>query len=121
MENETPEEMCAEDTEKRGLPSKLDAVGWGLFLIWVGIAFLAEFDRGIGLMGVGVIAVGVQVARRVLGLNIQGFWIFVGLLFVAGGLSEFLEVKLRLGPIVLVVVGVAFLLSAVRGKHSKGR
>jgi len=119
MASEEPDETSAEEAEKRGLAAKLDAVGWGLFFVWVGVAFLAEFGFGVGLLGVGVIALGEQVARRIMGLKIEGFWVFVGLLFVGGGLSESLEVELPLGPIVLVVVGVAFLLSAVRGKHSR--
>jgi hypothetical protein len=34
---------------------QLDAAGWGLFFIWIGIAVLANLGWGIGLIGVGLI------------------------------------------------------------------
>lgn len=40
------------------LHRKLDAVGWGLFFIWIGIALLTDVGWGIGLIGVGVLILG---------------------------------------------------------------
>ena len=45
-------------SRRRHMARKLDAVGWGLFFIWVGIAFLADLGWGVGLVGVGVLGVG---------------------------------------------------------------
>lgn len=36
----------------------LDSVGWALFLVWVGIAFLADIGWGWGLVGVAAIVLG---------------------------------------------------------------
>ena len=55
------------------LEKKLDMIGWGLFFIWIGIAFLVEFGLGVGLFGVGLIALGVQAARKYLNLKPEGF------------------------------------------------
>jgi hypothetical protein len=52
--------------QKKNLDRKLDAVGWGLFFIWIGIAILADVGWGVGLMGVGLIILGGLVAREYL-------------------------------------------------------
>lgn len=93
---------------------RLDAAAWGLFFIWVGVALVTNVGWGAGLLGVGVITLGVQVARRYFGLAAEGFWIVVGLLFVLGGLWELLGVQFSLAPIVSIVAGIALLLSAMR-------
>jgi hypothetical protein len=39
----------------KDLHKKLDAVGWGSFFIWIGVAMLFNVGWGAGLLGVGVI------------------------------------------------------------------
>jgi hypothetical protein len=111
----------AEMSERQRLGKKLDAIGWGLFFIWVGIAFLANVGYGFGLLGVGVITLGGQVARMSLNLRLEGFWVVVGVLFLLGGLWELFEPRLSLVPILLIVVGLVWLVSAVRGKRAPER
>ena len=93
---------------------KLDAAAWGLFFVWVGIALIAGLGWGLGLLGVGVITLGGQLARKNFGLAVEGFWIVVGLLFALGGVWELLGVQFSLAPIVLLVAGVALLFNAIR-------
>jgi len=71
--------------ETRALEKKLDEWGWGLFFIWVAIAFLADFGWGLGLVGVGIITLGGQAARLSYGLALDEFWSVLGLLFIVGG------------------------------------
>ena len=52
--------------QRTKLERKLDAVGWGLFFIWIGIAILADVGWGVGLIGVGTIILGSLVAREYL-------------------------------------------------------
>ncbi len=94
---------------------RLDAAAWGLFFVWVGIALIANIGWGLGLLGVGVIALGGQLARKNFGLAVEGFWVVVGLLFVLGGVWELLSIQFSLVPLVLIVAGAALLLSAMRG------
>lgn len=110
-----------ETTDGRELDRVLDAVGWGLFFIWVGIAFLAEVPTGVGLLGVGVITLAMQAVRKYLQVKVQGFWVIVGAIFVLSGLWQLLQAKLSLVPIVLIVIGVAVVVSAFRGKGARGR
>lgn len=116
-EESTEQVEVVETTERRDPAKKLDAAGWGLFFIWVGIAFLVNLDVGVGLLGVGIITLGGQAARKYLNLKLEGFWVVVGLLFVVGGLWELFEAKVGLVPILLIVAGLALLVSAVRGKR----
>ena len=93
---------------------KLDAAAWGLFFVWVGVALIANLGWGLGLLGIGIITLGVQLARKYFGLAAEGFWVVVGLLFVVGGAWDILAVQVSLVPIVLIVAGAALLLSALR-------
>jgi hypothetical protein len=99
--------------EGRVTAHKLDAIGWGLFFIWVGIAFLANLGWGVGLLGVGMLVLGGQLARKYLGLTFESFWAVVGALFVIGGIWELLSVRVSLIPILCIVAGVALVLSAL--------
>jgi hypothetical protein len=45
---------------------RMDAFGWGLFFIWIGVAFLADVGWGVGFLGVGVIILGTMVTREYL-------------------------------------------------------
>ena len=96
------------------LAHKLDAVGWGLFFVWVGTALIAGVGWAVGLLGVGAITLGGQLARRYFGLAVEQFWVAVGVLFVLGGVWELLGLEFSMVPIVLIVAGMALLLSAIR-------
>ena len=93
---------------------KLDAAAWGLFFVWVGVALIANIGWGLGLLGVGVITLGGQLARKYFSLTIERFWVVVGFLFALGGVWELLGLQFSLVPILLIVAGVALLVSAVR-------
>ena len=95
---------------------KLEAVGWGLFFIWIGIAFLAELGFPVGLFGVGVITLGSQAARKYFNFKLEGFWIVVGLLFIVGGIGELFNIEIDLLPILLIAAGLVILISVFRGK-----
>ncbi len=96
------------------LARKLGMVGWALVFIWIGIAFLTNISATVTLLAIGVITLGVQLARKSFGLKLEGFWVFVGLLFLAAGVWGLLGTDLPLLPILLVLAGVAILVSLFR-------
>ena len=107
----------------RALAKKLDVVSWGLFFIWVGLAFIAHVGWATGLVGVGAIAVGTQVARKYFGLPVERFGLVIGIGFVVWGLWELFSIpfgKARISggllPIFLVVLGIVLVVSALRRK-----
>lgn len=111
------------DNDKRVVVKKADAAGWGLFFMWIGIAFLASVGWGVGLLGVGIIILGVQTVRRYLDVGVDGFSIFVGALFFFGGLWEIVG-KAAPGtfvPILLIAAGSLMLLSAATRRPSHVR
>jgi predicted phage tail protein len=103
-------------TNRHAVSRKLDAISWGLFFIWIGAALIAHVGWGLGLLGVGIITLGTQVARKYFGLKLEGFWVVAGLFFVLGGVWELLHVRLGLLPILSIAVGVALLVSTLVGK-----
>lgn len=111
MRDSTPDGNESRDINSRALENRIDAAGWGLFFIWVGAALLMDLSWGIGLVGVAVITLGGQVARRYFGIGIQAFWVVVGLLFLVGGFWELYKVDVSFGPILLIVAGGALLVS----------
>ena len=96
------------------LEKKIDAAGWGIFFVWIGIALLADIGWGIGLLGVGIITLAGQAARRYFGIVVDGFGIVVGILFLAGGVWELVEIQYSMVPFLLILAGVAVLASAFK-------
>lgn len=91
-------QLCQElgSNQVYGLRVRIAAAAWTVALIWIGLALLLGVGLGVGLLGVGIIILGEQVARSDFNLKVQWFWVFVGLLFLAGGLWELSGWKLAL-------------------------
>lgn len=49
--------------QRKKLDRTLDAVGWCVFFIWIGVAFLADLGSGVGFIGIGLIILGALVAK----------------------------------------------------------
>ncbi len=106
-------------TNRNVLHRELDAAGWGLFFIWTGIALFAHVGWGAGLLGVGIITLGAQAARKYFGLRLEGFWVAVGFLFVLGGVWELLDIQLGLLPILCIAAGIALVVSTLIRKSAR--
>jgi hypothetical protein len=102
--------------DQTDLTHKLSAVGWALFFIWIGISFLVNLGLGLGLLGVGIITLGMQLIRKSYNLKLEGFWVVIGLLFMLGGLGNILRVNISIVPIVLILGGIALLYSIIKSK-----
>jgi hypothetical protein len=123
MENQLNEEGKSQVEEKpktaqQDLEQKFNITGWALFFIWIGVAFLANFSVGVGLLGIGIITLGMQIVRKQSNLKIEGFWVVIGLLFILAGLWELFEPDIPLIPIVLIIAGLTLLISILRKKQS---
>lgn len=112
----------------RSLAGRIDAFGWGLFFIWAGIAFLADVGWRLGILGVGVIALGAQAARRYLGLTVDLFGLGMGLAMVAWGAWGFvqprvgvLEVSGAFWPALFIAVGLVLVVRALRRPPHPGK
>ena len=52
--------------QRRKVEKRIDAIGWGTFFIWTGIAVLADAGWGIGMIGIGLIILGSFAVREYL-------------------------------------------------------
>ena len=107
-----------EGGERRSdLAERLDSLGWALFFVWVGAALLLDVSWGVGLLGVGVITLGGQAARKYFGLQLEGFWALVGSFFLIGGVWELFEITVPLLPLLLIGAGVALFIGVFGGRY----
>ncbi len=93
----------------------IGSVSWAVFFIWVGIVLLANLPWGWFLLGVGIITLATQLARRLMDMKLEGFWMACGAVFLAGGLWTLLNLPWPLAPILLILLGVALLGRTVVG------
>jgi hypothetical protein len=93
-----------------------EAIAWGALFIWWGITSLVpSLPKGIGGIGIGLILVGANVARRLSGIPINLFSTTIGILALVWGSLELLGVLISLPfelpvfAILLIVLGVIVL------------
>lgn len=106
-------EKVTEFMEDHERTSKFEAIGWALFFIWIGIAWLVDVGMGIGLLGVAAITLGVQALRYVFNVRVEGFWVMVGFGFAIAGFWQWLDIRLPLAPFIFIAVGVALFIGKV--------
>jgi hypothetical protein len=111
MSDNPAETKTTQKRTKKRIAMRLEAAGWGLFFIWVGLSFLIDLSWGLGLLGVSAIVLLGQAARRSFGLRLELFWVVVGVLFFLGGVWELNGIDADLLPILLILAGGALMLS----------
>ncbi len=108
-------------SERVPVEKTLDGAGWGLLFIWIGISLATHVGWGVALVGVGVIMLGVQAARRLAGLALDRFALTVGGVLVAGGIWERVNGSVELVPLLSIGVGIVLLVSALGGRRRPSR
>ena len=106
-------------SESSGIGAKIAGIGWGLFLVWVGASFLIKWDPGISLVGVGVIILGAQFARKINQLSYEVFWLVIGSLILVVGFSDLTGFDLPreyIFPGLLIAAGLGVLYQLIQGK-----
>ncbi len=88
--------------------AKIDATGWGLFFLWVGVALVEGVGWGMALLGTGAISLGVQFARRQTGLLVDRWSVGFGTCLSVAGLVQWLDVPLGKAPLPAWAVPAAF-------------
>ncbi|HEY5668573.1 MAG TPA: hypothetical protein VIS10_01170 [Anaerolineales bacterium] len=101
-----------EVTEKKVLNKRLESIGWGCFLIMLGgFALVPEavVPKGLWSIGVGVIMLGLNIARYFSKIKMSGFTTFLGVIALISGVMQLLGVHSFEGAILLIILG-AYLL-----------
>jgi hypothetical protein len=88
--------------------AKIDATGWGLFFLWVGVALVASVGWGIAILGTGFISLGAQLARRLSGLPVDRWSVGFGVCLSVAGLTQWLDFHLGKAPLPAWAVPAAF-------------
>ncbi len=102
-----------------GFARQLDAVSWGLFFVWIGVAILLNVGWGWTLLGVAAIILGGAAFRSFKGLAIDGFWVAVGFVLLACSVWEFFAISWPMLPVLIIGFGVFMLLRAFRGSQPR--
>jgi hypothetical protein len=100
---------------------RLDEIAMALALIMTGALWLAPkamFPEGTWLLGMGLIVLGLNAARRILGLKTSGFGIIVGLIASAAGIGRIIGQDLPIVPILLIILGLGLVLKAAAGRKN---
>ncbi len=98
---------------------KLTGVAWGLFFVLVGVSLaLQEIQKldpwPIVALGLGLILVGLNLARKAAGLGFGRFTFIVGIVALLVGLGPLVRVPIPLLPAVIVLVGLFIVAETLR-------
>ena len=101
------------DPDKAALNKRMEAVAWGLFLIMLGGSLLVGREvvpKGVWTIGVGLIMLGLNLARYLNQIKMSGFTVFLGIVAIIGGILELTGMERIEGAILLIVLGAYVLL-----------
>jgi hypothetical protein len=96
------------DEEKVALNKRLETIGWGCFLIMLGGFMFVPHTvvaKGVWSIGVGVIMLGLNVARYFYKIKMSGFTTFLGVISLISGVLQLLGMHTLEGAILLIVLG----------------
>ena len=102
------EQAAPVNEEKAALNKRLETMAWGLFLIMLGgFAFVPDdtIPDGVWSIGVGIIMLGLNLARYMNKIKMSGFTTFLGILAVVSGVFELFSEKNFEGAILLIILG----------------
>lgn len=119
VERDEQAEALSRTVNDRAMSRRLAFVGWGLFLVWIGIAKVADLPPGAVLLGVGVVTLAIQGARAYFALPLEGFWVVAGAIFAASGLVKLVGSEVRFLPLLTVAAGAVLVFLGLRGQGKK--
>jgi hypothetical protein len=109
-------------TIETDLGDRVDRIGWGLLFVAIGVVCLVPaMPDGAWLIAAGVVMLGASVARARLRLPVRDATVVSGFVALAAGTFGIAGLNTAVGPLVLVVLGLALIAGALsRGLRSTG-
>jgi hypothetical protein len=100
----------------------LTTLAWGLFFILVGGAWMYgetyHVDTGTMIaIGVGLILVGLNLARAGMGAKMSKFSFGLGILALLIGLARYYGLKVDIVPLIIILIGIFIIAEAVARKR----
>lgn len=102
-----------QDPEKTALNKRMESVAWGLFLIMLGGFALVPSNtipKGVWSIGIGVIMLGLNIARYMYHIKMSGFTTVLGILSLIGGIAELVGLTSLDGALLLIILGAYLIL-----------
>jgi len=99
---------AVQDPEKAALNKRLETIAWGLFLIMLGgFVFLSDtvVTKGVWSIGVGLIMLGLNVARYFYKIRMSSFTTVLGIVSLIGGVLQLFVRQNIEGAILIIVLG----------------
>ena len=102
----------------------LTTLAWGLFFILVGGAWIYggtyHIDTGtIIAIGVGLILVGLNLARSSIGVRMSKFSLALGILALLIGLARYYGLKVDIVPLIIILIGLFIVAETIARKRTK--
>jgi hypothetical protein len=105
----------SEEARKQDLNRRLETIGWGLFLIMIGgFALVKGVPEGTWLIGAGLIMLGLNAVRLMVGIRASWFTLILGTIALLSGLGSVLGVDIPVGPVLIVLIGLAIIVRALQ-------
>ena len=105
----------AVDNEKVVLNKRLETIGWGFFLVMLGgFLFVPHMilDKGFWSIGVGVILLGLNIARFFYRIKMSGFTTFLGIVSLISGIAQVIWMQSINGSAFLIILGIYLVFKA---------
>jgi hypothetical protein len=102
----------------------LDATAWGVFIVLLGVGWITstyyQMDTGIYIaLGVGVILIALNLARKTAKIAISKFSLFVGMLALALSGAGIVGFAMPFIPTVVLLVGLFIVAEAIQKTTNK--
>ena len=107
------------DQRKRSLDKRLATLFWPLLLILIGALWLFPANRvpgGTWLVGIGLILLGLNLARVVNGIPARLMPTVLGVVALAAGLAQFAGAELPLVPLSFIAIGTSIALELLHAR-----
>ncbi len=105
----------SEQARKQDLNKRLETVGWGLFLIMLGgFALVRTVPEGTWLIGAGLIMLGLNVVRLLLGIRASWFTLILGTVALLSGIGSVYGVDIPVGALLIILIGLAIIVRALQ-------
>ncbi len=110
----------------KSINRNFEVIAWGALFIWWGITVMVpSFPNGTTALGTGLILIGVNIARKLAGIPVNGFSTTIGVLALVWGGLELVGVlvslpfELPIFAILLIVLGLIILAPEFRARQAQ--
>jgi len=108
-----------EDPKKKALLSKINGIGFALFIVMMGCLLLipkGTLPESSWLIGVGLIMIGGNIARHLNGIRLCQCTSVLGVLLLIAGILGLFGIAFPVFPILLVIIGVSIIIGVISKK-----